>query len=116
MIPVDICIKGMIVAAYKVSKNKIEISDIPVYNAASIKCLTLRSLNMDADYISEYPSLKAVGTQYVHITECTAYAWILRIFLNLIPALLIDGFLRLTNNKPRQEILHNYRLLEILAN
>lgn len=100
-INVDICIKGMIVAAYKVSIEKHAIEDIPVYNAASIKCITLRSIHMDSGYISEYPSLKAVGVMNIFFVESAIFAWLLRIFLNIIPALIIDGVLFITRNKPR---------------
>lgn len=101
MIPVDICIKGMIIAAFKVWKDREEIQDIPVYNAASIKRITYASILEKADFVMQHPSQKAVSTPIVIFTECTVYAWILRIFLNILPALIVDGFLCLTKNKPK---------------
>lgn len=101
-IPVDICIKGIIIAAYKVATEP-KLEEIPIYNAASIKCVTYSSLLETTDFIMRYPSMQAVSTPFVVFTECPFYAMIVRIFLNLIPAVIIDGLLCLTGNKPRLE-------------
>lgn len=100
MIPIDICVKGMIVASHKVWRDKLG-EDISIYNAASVKFVSYESLLDSLDMIKDYPSLKAISTASVTFTENDFYAWVLRIFRNLIPALFIDGLLCITGNKPK---------------
>lgn len=106
MIPVDTCIKGMIIASYKTWRDKERcLKDggnvIPVYNATSLRHVSYSSLNRTSDVIRAQPSLNAFGTPHVTFSACIYYVWILRIFRHIIPAVLVDILLRISNNKPR---------------
>lgn len=103
MVPVDICVKGMILSAYKVWWDKIQnqVELIPVYNAASIKIVSYESLNNSLVLLRKHPSMKTFGIPYMTCHNCIYYAWILRIFRNLIPALIVDGLLCISNKKPK---------------
>lgn len=104
MIPVDICIKGMIVASFKVWMERLDgpEPEIPVYNAASLKFVTYNSLAYNYRIANECPSMQCVSSPSMVFTLCPAYAWFLRIFRHIIPALIVDGFLCLSGNKPKQ--------------
>lgn len=111
VIPVDICAKGMILAAYTHWKNQLN-HEIPILNAASIKLVTYDSMVLDTDTIArEIPSINMFGIPKMRFTECVYYAWLLKIFRSLIPALVVDGLLKITGNKPKllkiQRILSN---------
>lgn len=100
-VPLDVCVKGMIVASYNVWKDKKQSEEIAVYNAASVKCLTYESMMGIKPLVLKNPSMKSIGIPYVTFTKCVYYAWILRIFRNLIPAIIMDGLLCITGNKPK---------------
>lgn len=103
--PIDLCIKGMILCSFKVWRdrvtNNIDITEVPVYNAASIRLVAFNAIRDFCGVESEYPSMQAISPPHVTFTNCVYFAWILRIFRNLIPALIIDGLLRLANRKPK---------------
>jgi hypothetical protein len=102
MIPVDVCVKGALIAAWKTWKEKLESQPIvPVYNAASIKFVSYASMKENWEYGYEFPSKQSIGIPDVTFTTCTYYAGILRIFRHLIPALLLDGLMILNNMKPK---------------
>ncbi|CRK98511.1 CLUMA_CG011867, isoform A [Clunio marinus] len=100
MIPVDICVKGMIVASVKNAKQNDEVCEIEVINAASIKHLTVLVL-MHAIKTFKQNSLKVIDVTSVTFTSCTAYAWMIRIFRQIIPSVIIDSLLKMTKNEPR---------------
>jgi hypothetical protein len=103
MVPIDICIKGMLVAAFKVWRDRDfrQESEIPIYNSASIKIITYDSFNDSSAVVAQFPSLKIIGIPHMTFTTCTFYGWIIRIFRMLIPALIIDGLLLISGNKPQ---------------
>lgn len=103
MIPVDACVKGMIVASYKVwlDKESRKNDDVPVYNATSLRCVVFSSLNETPEIFDQNPSKQLIGIPSVTFSTCIYYVWILRIFRHLIPALIIDALLRITNNQPK---------------
>lgn len=106
IVPVDICVKGMIVSAWKQwsqrDPSSLQFSEIAVYNAASVKNCTYDAMTMDLSaMIKTNPSVYLFGIPNITFTKCITYAWIIRIFRNLIPALIVDGLLRMTRNKPR---------------
>lgn len=103
--PVDFCIKGMILCSFKVWRdrmlNNIDVNDVPVFNASSIRLFAFGTMKECVHIAVKYPSLQAIGSPHMTFTNCVFFAWILRIFRNLIPALIIDGILRLANRKPK---------------
>lgn len=103
MIPIDICVKGLIVASFKVWKEraKLQTSEVPVFNAASVKFVSYTSMEVCYEVAQKNPSMKMLGIPRVTFTGCWYYAWLVRIFRNLLPALIIDGLLRLSGNKPK---------------
>lgn len=103
MVPIDICIKGMIIASYRVWKER-EMQrelEIPIYNSASVKIVTYDSFNDASDAVMVHPSMQCVGIPSMTFTKCVLYAWLLRIFRNLIPALILDALLLVSGNKPK---------------
>jgi hypothetical protein len=112
-IPVDVCVKGMIVAAFSTWKQlQIEPKVVPIINAASAKCIRYHMMTMDlARMAKETPSSYRFGIPSVVFTNCSFYAWFIRIFRHLMPALLVDGILILLGKKPKlmkvQRILFN---------
>lgn len=109
-IPVDICVKGMIIASYDVWKEKRQNDLPPVYNAASINIVKYEQLQANREIPKEYPSINALGETDTTFTTCAFYAWIIRIFRNLIPAVIIDTLLRISNQKPRYDWQNGFRL------
>jgi alcohol-forming fatty acyl-CoA reductase len=112
-IPVDVCVKGMIVAAFSTWKKlQIEPNDVPVINAASAKCIKYHMMTMDLTRMAkETPSSNRFGIPSVVFTNCFFYAWIVRIMRQIMPALIVDGILVLSGKKPMltkvQRILFN---------
>jgi alcohol-forming fatty acyl-CoA reductase len=102
MIPVDICVKGMIIASWKVWKeNFIKSEKIEVFNAASIKFVSYESMGDGENAIKKYPSKNCIGPVSVTFTTCRFYSTILKIFRHYIPAMIIDGLLFATGNEPK---------------
>lgn len=99
-IPADICIKGMILAAIATSRDR-QTDEVPVYNAASIKCITNGSYNENTSIVYKYPSKQIVSLPWSVLTKCVFLAWIVRITFNLIPALFFDCLLTISGKKPR---------------
>lgn len=103
MIPIDICVKGLIVASFKAWKERdaMKALEIPVYNAASIKFVTYDSMRHSFGFTMKNPSMKMIGIPNVTFTSCWHYAWLIRIFRNLIPAIILDGLLCIMKQKPK---------------
>lgn len=103
VVPVDICAKSMIIAVWKKAveqRSALESSDIPVYNATSIKILSYTSFVFDlSQMLKEIPSVHMFGLPGFTFSTCTLYCWLIRLFRNIIPALIVDGILRLVGNK-----------------
>lgn len=107
VVPVDLCVKGLLIAAWKYWKDQQNqstgvISEIPVYNSASIKIISYDSMKYGMmDYVENNPSVNLIGLPSVTFTTCVYYAWIIRIFRNLIPALFLDVVLLIARQKPK---------------
>lgn len=111
-VPVDVCVKGMIVAAFKQwSDNQgameTQLNTIPVYNAASMINVSYDSMSMDIVSLTlGSPSLYRFGIPDVTYTKCVIYGWAIRIFRNIIPAVIVDCLLKLSGNQPRLMKIH----------
>lgn len=84
---------------------------MPIYNAASIKTPVYESLAYDmVGMVEKYPSVNLLGIPGITYTTCVYYGWLIRIFRNLIPALIIDAMLKLTTGKTKlmkiQRVVH----------
>jgi hypothetical protein len=108
MIPIDICVKGCIIAAWKEWKDNIGITvksrPIQIYNAASLKnkYLTYHNLKMNAAKMAEELPLKKMFWKPSAIfTSCKYFYWLIYFFLQLLPALLTDTALKLMKRKPQ---------------
>lgn len=76
--------------------------EIPIYNAASLKRFTYDSLKTEVQMlVSNFPAAHQFGLPSVTFTRCSYYAELIRLFRCIIPALIVDGILVLTKNKPR---------------
>jgi alcohol-forming fatty acyl-CoA reductase len=84
IIPVDVCVKGLVVAPFSIWKNQ-QKNEIPIVNAASVKFVTYDSMIMDMKSMSrKIPSVKMFGIPGYTFTTCVYYAWLIRIFRSLI--------------------------------
>ena len=102
VIPVDVCVKGMIVAAFSTWKKlQINEEEILVLNAASIKLASYNSMRIDLKTITkEAPSVNMFGIPHITYTNCVYYACLIRLFRNILPALFVDGILKIMGKKP----------------
>lgn len=103
-VPVDICVKGSIVAAWKTWKERKTTKMIPIYNSTSIKNPSFVSINDQQIHI-KYPSMNTI--MYIEVTHvnCSFIAWTIKIVEQIIPALILDGILRMNGKKPKYECL-----------
>lgn len=97
-VPVDLCVKGMIVSSWRVFKEKTQ--EIPIFNASSIKTPSLGMLQNSPEPV-KYPPLMAFMYCSNTFTTCFYYAWIIRILENLIPSMILDRLLVLKGEKPK---------------
>lgn len=97
-IPVDILIKGMIIAGWKDWKEKCE--KIPIYNGAGIKKPSFDLMSY-AEAHDVLPPINAVMYSGIKFAKCPAYAWIIRIIEMIIPALIIDRLLVFNGERPK---------------
>jgi len=99
-VPVDLCVRGMIVAAWKTWKERQVTKEIPIYNATSTKRPSFYSMSWQKLH-NVYPSKNSI--MYVDVTH-TSYVflfWMIKIVEQLIPAVIYDGLLRLGGRKPK---------------
>lgn len=99
-IPVDLCVRGMLVAAYKVCNEHPTTKSLPIYNATSIKKPSFRNMNDQKIHV-KHPSRNAIMYVSVTHTSCWFLAWTIKIFEQIIPALVLDGLLRWKGRKPK---------------
>lgn len=99
-IPVDFCVKGMIISACKTWREINYVQEIPIYNAAAIIKSSFVSFH-HSDVLQKNPPLMAVMYQSAVFTKCKFFAWIVRIVENLIPALIIDCILSIGGKKKK---------------
>lgn len=102
-IPVDICANAMIVSSWKIWSDKLlgKNDDLYIYNATSVRNITLSSIPEAHDVLEEYPSMKQFGTTHMTFSTCPYYVLILRIFRNILPSLIADALMCISGNEPR---------------
>lgn len=100
VIPVDICVKGMIIASWKHQKGTDRDAMIPVYNAAAVHLIAHEMLVQVSDSLYDHLFNKAIGLPSLIYTDCRYYAGIMIVLQQLIPAVLIDALLILMKRKP----------------
>lgn len=99
IIPVDLCAKGMIIAAEKHKKGSEWQDTIPLYNAAALSTFELKTAHASTHQTKDIYFDKAIGLPTLWIVECKYFAYILSIFLQILPALLIDTFYAISGRK-----------------
>lgn len=99
LIPVDICAKGMIIAAEKHKKGSERQDTIPLYNAAALCNFDLETASSITTHAKDVYFDKAIGLPTLVIAKCKYSAYILSIFLHIIPALVIDTCYSLMGRK-----------------
>lgn len=100
IIPVDLCVKGMIIASERHQKDRHRLNAIPVYNAASVHKFTFKTLRSLIDKVSDHFLENAIGTPYVMMVKNYRLAAIIRFLSQIVPALLIDTILRVKKRPP----------------
>lgn len=101
MIPVDICVKGMIAASAKDQKSNKMAVDIPVYNAASVATVSLPQLmEISKSIVPYHPLEKSIGLPSLYITKHRSIGMFLLFWFQIVPALLVDIALRAFKRKP----------------
>ncbi|KAG5667724.1 hypothetical protein PVAND_015695 [Polypedilum vanderplanki] len=97
-IPVDICVKGMLIAAWKTWKDKNSL--MPIYNASNVKKASIISISK-YKILKDFPPKNAIMYHDHHHTQCRFIGWIIRIIDQIIPALIIDGLLKISGKKTK---------------
>lgn len=110
IIPVDICVKGMIIASEKHKKGSQRFEAIPVYNAASVHEFTLKEMLAAVDQLEDHYLENAIGIPHITLVESKLLGTILKFLYQIVPALLIDGCLLIAGRKPL--ILKYQRILQ----
>ena len=100
VIPVDLCVMGMIMASKKHQKGNEGSEEIPVYNASSIHQLDLESMQKLEEKVRDHPYERAIGIPSAHSTECVPYGLILWFLYQIVPALFVDLVSRIIGKKP----------------
>lgn len=98
LIGVDLVVRGMLIAAWKTWKENLR--KMTVYNAASMRDFNIDILRSLTPIPKTYYSIKAVSPQYGFIIESKFLAFVLKVFLTLIPFAVIDGVLMIVKKKP----------------
>ena len=116
IIPVDLCVMGMIMASKKHQKGSEGSKKIPVYNASSIHQFDLEVLRKLQESTKDHPYERTIGIPSATVTNCETFGLILWFFYQIVPALLIDMILKTLGKKPQvmklQRILvHSERTL-----
>ena len=76
-------------------------SEIPIYNSASVKMVSFDVLVRSTDSLfEETPVKQAIGLPTHVFTECKFYGYTVIFFLQILPAIIIDGILKLLGKKP----------------
>lgn len=97
-IPVDICVKGMIVAAWKDWKEKSE--NLPIYNASSVKLASMESMKR-VKKLFDNPPLDAIMYCSMFFTQCKFIYWVVKIIESLIPAMILDQVAKMVGLRAR---------------
>jgi hypothetical protein len=99
-VPVDICVKGMLIAAWKTWRENAPAMPVSIYNASSLKKASFFSLKAN-NVIDEYPPMQAIMYQDHWYIKCRFIGWVIRIVEQIIPALIIDGLLTVVGEKTK---------------
>ncbi|XP_043271784.1 putative fatty acyl-CoA reductase CG5065 [Venturia canescens] len=104
LVPVDMTINSMIVSMWDVTENRPSNSGAFIFNygTSSHKPITFRKFKkhcLPQDPYVTPPSIHTVWPQGCVFTECPYYFAILNVLFHIIPALLVDGYLKLTGKK-----------------
>lgn len=100
LIPVDLCVKGMIIASERNKKGSELLEAIPVYNAAGVRCFTINTF-MEANLqLQDHLFDRAIGIPSLVVAPNNFIARILQFFLQILPAVFIDALLVLFKRKP----------------
>lgn len=100
IIPVDLCVKGMIIASEKHKKDSELLGDIPVYNAAAVCESNLSSMCLVFDYVEDYYLENALGVPGIVFVQNKWLGAVLLFLFQIVPAVLVDALLLLFNRKP----------------
>ncbi|XP_012265501.2 putative fatty acyl-CoA reductase CG5065 [Athalia rosae] len=125
-IPVDIAIKAMIACAWKRGiKTITQDPGVPIYNCASSGTKVISTRNLVAMALQLTEEIPFEGILWVPGTSVQTVRWIYSLtfwILQLIPALVIDGVLKLGGTKPmllklqRKIYMANFALQYFLVN
>ncbi|XP_063708797.1 fatty acyl-CoA reductase 1-like [Culicoides brevitarsis] len=98
MIPVDMVIRGLIIAAVKNANEK---NSASVYNAASIKVKkTIDLVETGKKVVEEVPANVMLWRPDGKVTSCIYDFYSIVIFTQILPAILVDGVLKLYKKQP----------------
>lgn len=76
-------------------------SEIPIYNSASIKLINFDILVRSTPTLyEETPVKRALGIPTQIFTECKYYGFLIVVLCQIVPAVIIDGILKLLGKKP----------------
>ena len=100
IIPVDLCVMGMIMASKKHQKGSEGSKKIPVYNASAIHQISIQEMRKFEESFRDHPYERAIGIPSVHLTGCLPYGLILWFLYQIVPALFVDLVLRIIGKKP----------------
>lgn len=110
LVPVDMCVNSLIVAAKEVSDNFLQAREAdeqfqpPIYNYGSTneQPITWGSFEeLTSTYGIKSPSSKAIWYYCFRLCKYYPVYLLLRFFLHTVPALLVDGVLLCIGKKPR---------------
>ncbi|XP_072751895.1 uncharacterized protein [Anoplolepis gracilipes] len=103
-IPVDVAIKAMIIVAWKRGlKPIIENDTIHIYNCSSYdkKCINIKNLvEMGFQITKEIPLDYLIWSPSTMIIRSRFFYYIMMLMLHILPALFIDGILKLFGARP----------------
>jgi hypothetical protein len=97
-VPVDICVKGMIITAWKTWRERAPV--MPIYNACGLKKATVIAFQRNT-IVDDYPPKEAIMYYDHYHIKCRYLGWVVRIVEQIIPALVIDGLLKVTGQRTK---------------
>lgn len=100
LIPVDLCVKGMIIASEKHKKGSEWLKVIPVINAAGVRSFEMDTFEHANSKLRDHLFDRAIGTPWMVAVPNNFVAGIFRFFLQIVPAMFFDALLVLFKRKP----------------